>query len=190
MLLELKSPCAECPFKNDLSHQRGWLGQRRAISIINSLFNKDESFTCHKTLDLTDRKQQHCAGAMILMEREGRANQYMRIGERTGRYDRNKLNMDGPVFDNREQFIDWHSGSEVITEYQQRQQRAAAAELEKLDESETAQQSPCNKKWLEAKNAQMESVLKELEQKGIVRQSMPLDVNVEKFINAYEPAPQ
>lgn len=172
MLLQLKRPCSECPFKNDIAHQRGWLGKRRAETLIKDLYERDRSFVCHKTIGLDYAKQQHCAGAMILLEREERANQIMRIGERTGFYDRNKLVMNGPVFDNPQQFIDWHSGSEVVTEYQERQRRAAEAEANKLEVVQIEDVAEDAKAWLKEKNGSMDAFLKDLEQKGIQRRSM------------------
>lgn len=43
--------------------------------------------------------EQHCAGALILLEKLDRPSQMMRISERIGMYDRRKLDMDAPVFD-------------------------------------------------------------------------------------------
>lgn len=160
MKLELKRPCSECPFKNDLSYQRGWLGKQRAEGIIKSLYEKDQSFPCHKTTGGKTGKKQHCAGAMILMERSGRANQFMRIGERTGFYDRNQLNMDTPVFDTPEQFISWHSGSEVITEYQMRKAKAEQNASDCLQEEESAVKvSKDTAQWFSSKQEQMKAFL-------------------------------
>jgi len=66
-------------------------------------------FPCHLTTDWRDDddgegayiptgEEIHCAGALILMEKEGRANQMMRIAERLGMYDHEQLAMDSPVF--------------------------------------------------------------------------------------------
>lgn len=169
MKMDLKQPCKECPFKNDLRHQRGWLGKSRAEGIINDLYERDRSFPCHKTTDKGNGKDQHCAGAMILMERSGRANQYMRTMERIGRYDRNKLKMDTPVFDTPEQFIDWHSGSEVVTEFQMRQARAAANEAGKLavEESEPTELEVKKQAWRESKDQQFKGFMDQLKAKGL-----------------------
>lgn len=66
----------------------------------------DESFWCHKTIDYseasegsTNRKTQHCAGALILLEKLNRPNQLMRIAERIRCYDRTQLDMAAPVFE-------------------------------------------------------------------------------------------
>lgn len=72
------------------------LSKGRLEGIINDIRN-DMSFTCHKTLDLQSQQQQHCAGAMVFLEREGRPNQIMRIAERMGRYNHKELQMDADV---------------------------------------------------------------------------------------------
>jgi hypothetical protein len=48
-----------------------------------------KTFQCHKTLHTA--KAEHCAGAMLYLEREGQPNQLMRIAERFGYYDPEKL---------------------------------------------------------------------------------------------------
>lgn len=173
MELTLTKPCKDCPFKNDVDYQRGWLGEERAKGIIESLYEKDESFPCHKTTHKPRHKQQHCAGAMILLERSNRANQWMRINERLGYYDRSKLDMNTPVFDNPEQFISWHSGSEVETEFQKRQAKAQANEQEKnaLLETEPKVANQETAQWIGKKEDQMARFLKDLEKKGIKRDS-------------------
>lgn len=51
----------------------------------------DATFTCHKTLSKPRDSQQHCAGAMQYLEREGRPNQLMRLAERFGDYNPEQL---------------------------------------------------------------------------------------------------
>lgn len=53
-----------------------------------------------------DKNEQHCAGAMIILERLERPNQMMRICERLGLYDRRKLKMDAPVFEDFDAFVE------------------------------------------------------------------------------------
>ncbi|MBJ8481091.1 hypothetical protein I6M70_17165 [Acinetobacter pittii] len=173
MELTLTRPCKDCPFKNDIDYQRGWLGKERAQGIIDTLYMKDQNFPCHKTTHKPRHKQQHCAGAMILLERSNRANQWMRINERLGIYDRNKLDMNTPVFDNPEQFISWHAGSEVLTEYQKRQNAAQAREDAKIAllEIEPKAGNLETAQWIGQKEDQMTSFLKNLEQNGIKRDS-------------------
>jgi hypothetical protein len=118
MKLDLKKPCGgtcNCPFRTD--SLKGWLGQERAEELVSALYEQDLTFSCHKTTTDTedgfdhssDNNTQHCAGAMIMMEKSEQANQMMRLMERIGLYDRNKLDMTSPVFDTPEQFIEHHT---------------------------------------------------------------------------------
>ncbi len=111
---DLKKPCQKCPFRTDCL--KGWLGGGRAEEIVDALFQSDQTFACHETTkfdddgeDIPGDHEQHCAGAMILMEKQSAANQMMRIGERLGMYDRSKLDMESPVFDDECDFIDHHT---------------------------------------------------------------------------------
>jgi hypothetical protein len=108
----LKRPCGNCPFRSD---RAPFLDRDRAQDIADSL-EADASFHCHKTnnFDTEDGapeitvSSKHCAGAMITMEREGRANQMMRIGERLGLYDPSLLDMDSPVYDSLAEWVLTH----------------------------------------------------------------------------------
>lgn len=91
MKLELKQPCKDCPFIKG-SSTNTTLREGRIDGIVEDIRN-DLSFTCHKTLDKADQDQQHCAGALIFLEKEDNPNQLMRVAERLGMYDRTKLNM-------------------------------------------------------------------------------------------------
>lgn len=113
MKFDLTEPCVECPFRNDL---RVYLRPERVKEIIDCLFVRDGTFSCHKTnqtlvtvegdLETVEtRNSQHCAGAMIFLEKQGRANQLMRISERLGFYDRRKLDMAAPIFDTGDEMI-------------------------------------------------------------------------------------
>ena len=110
----LTTPCGNCPFRTDCLE--GWLGEARAEEIIQSIVDQQATFSCHKLNDFDDEgetvegpKAQHCAGAMILLEKIERPNQMMRIAERLGMYDRTKLKMDAPVFDDESEFIEHHT---------------------------------------------------------------------------------
>lgn len=105
MNFDLKNPCKGCPFKEGTTTV---LRHGRAKEIVQAITDKQGTFTCHKTLDLPNDKQQHCAGAMILLEHIERPNQMMRIAERLGYYDRFSLNMEAPVFKTPKEFIDYH----------------------------------------------------------------------------------
>lgn len=105
MKFEMTTPCADCPFRTDV---KGYLRADRVREIRDSLLRDQGTFTCHKTTipdphddsRRTDGKNaQHCAGAMILLEKMNSPNQMMRIAERVQAYDRSKLAMDAPVFD-------------------------------------------------------------------------------------------
>lgn len=114
MNFDLIRPCEKCPFRTDCL--KGWLGRRRAQEIADALFARDQTFACHETTRHDDEGEmiphdgeQHCAGAMILMERKGRANQLMRIAERIGIYDRQRLDMAAPVFKTAAAFVRHHA---------------------------------------------------------------------------------
>lgn len=114
MNFNLIRPCAECPFRTDV---KGYLRGGRAREIANSLL-RDATFTCHKTNEYDDdgepeetSKSEHCAGALILLEKMGMPNQMMRIAGRLRFYDPEKLDMDAPVFDCDSEFVDHHAQS-------------------------------------------------------------------------------
>lgn len=120
MKMDMKRPCEHCPFRTDCL--KGWLGKDRATEIAGGL-NADQSFACHETTEFGDDGEdvrsdgeQHCAGAMILLEKLGRPNQWMRWMERLRLYDHTALDMTAPVFKSFRAFIAHHS---------QRRRRAA-----------------------------------------------------------------
>lgn len=55
-LPNVKSPCADCPFRKDCL--KGWLGEYKMREILNA-----NSFVCHKNTEL------QCAGHMLLSEK-------------------------------------------------------------------------------------------------------------------------
>jgi hypothetical protein len=116
MKFDMTQPCADCPFRYDI---QGYLREERAAEIAEALLN-DASFTCHKTNSFIEDDDgnsetvetddsQHCADALIFLERQDRPNQIMRWMERIRLYDRRKLNMEAPVFDEAETFIEHHA---------------------------------------------------------------------------------
>lgn len=115
MNFDLKKPCKLCPFRTDCPANRP--GEDRAEEIAESITTRQQSFPCHETTEFDDdgdrklgnKKEQHCAGAMILLERLGEPNQMMRIAERLRLYDSEALDMCQPVFDSPEDFIEHHS---------------------------------------------------------------------------------
>ena len=97
MQFDLKQPCKDCPFIKGSSTNRT-LAEGRLNDIIDTI-RHDKTFTCHKTLELPSSEQQHCAGALVFLEREKCPNQMMRIAERFGMYDRHALKMDVDLID-------------------------------------------------------------------------------------------
>lgn len=92
MKFDLVRPCPKCPFRRDCTP--GWLGRARATEIADSLLaSPGVTFACHETTHFTEDEagedvydpngsEQHCAGAMILVDREGVPNQMLQIAER------------------------------------------------------------------------------------------------------------
>jgi hypothetical protein len=110
MKFYLKKPCANCPFRTDI---KPFLTQSRAQEICTSLIDHQQTFPCHKTLDYSNHsrgketdKTQHCAGSMIMLEHINRPNQMMRFAKRFNAYNKNELEMDSPVFQSAEDFIE------------------------------------------------------------------------------------
>ncbi len=96
MNFNMKTPCSTCPFRSDVNFH---LDADRVEEILDSITNRDQTFLCHKTINSEPSKKEHCAGALVMLEKEDNPNQMMRISERLGMYDRSKLNMKAPVFD-------------------------------------------------------------------------------------------
>lgn len=98
----LVRPCKDCPFRSDI---RAYLTPGRAREILTSITDQQKTFSCHKANQFGEdgearetKLSQHCAGALIMLERLERPNQMMRIAERIGIYDRTKLDMESPVY--------------------------------------------------------------------------------------------
>lgn len=111
MKFDMTRPCANCPFRAD---GLGYLRQERAEEIADALLG-GATFTCHKTNEFDDEEgtietadSQHCAGALIFLESQEQPNQLMRWMERLGAYDRTRLGMGAPVFQDAESFIEHH----------------------------------------------------------------------------------
>lgn len=113
MKYTMTKPCPHCPFRYDIP---GYLTEERVCEITDALLS-GQSFTCHETTvaaedddeEMVDGPNaQHCAGAMIFLELQDAPNQMMRIAERLGMYDRTRLDMDAPVFDDADTMVDHH----------------------------------------------------------------------------------
>lgn len=95
MRFELKRPCPKCPFRKDCQPQ--WLGRARAAEIADALLGgtPGRTFACHETTHHDDESgehvqrpdEQHCVGALLLVESEGAANQMIQVAERLGLFD-------------------------------------------------------------------------------------------------------
>jgi hypothetical protein len=115
MKFDLTAPCDSCPFRTDKLF-RG-LGIARKQEIADALTRRQQTFACHKTIDYSGDESryndntQHCAGAMILLEKLGRPNQMMRWMERIGYYDRHRLNMEAPVVDSFKEWFELEAGA-------------------------------------------------------------------------------
>lgn len=119
---KLRRPCAKCPFRTDVP---GYLRRERAIEIARSIAEGSE-FPCHETT-VTDEDEfgeehlvpgsesQFCAGALICMEKQEAPNQQVRIAERLGVYEAERLDMDAPVHSSFVAFVDHHGEEESDT---------------------------------------------------------------------------
>lgn len=98
----MRRPCPHCPFRSDREPYLPW---ERAKGILESLRHK--TFACHETTNQQPRDQrgrftvateQHCAGALILMELEGWRGDMQQIAQRLGLYDPSHLDLTAPVY--------------------------------------------------------------------------------------------
>ncbi len=105
MKYTLTRPCSECPFLKGSPLNKA-LTKTRLRGFASG------EFVCHKTAKLVEVEDdeegrdaeyvatpdsQHCAGALIALEKAGAPHQMMRISERLGKYDRTKLDMSADV---------------------------------------------------------------------------------------------
>lgn len=116
MRFSLIRPCLHCPFRYD---HRGYLRPDRAQEIADALLLHDQTFACHETTVSTEvedgeedmlvvQETEHCAGAMVFLLKQDRANQLMRIVERLGLWDAGKMDMNSPVFDTTSAMVEHH----------------------------------------------------------------------------------
>ena len=112
MYFNLKRPCKTCPFRTDKDF---FLNVERAEEITDAVTRQQGTFACHNTTNeegfdedigeyCPTGEEEHCAGVLIILEKLEQPNQMMRIAERLSLYDRSKLDMHAPVFDD---FEDW-----------------------------------------------------------------------------------
>ena len=118
MKMTLTRPCNNCPFRTDVTP---YIRHERAEEIADAITRRQGTFSCHKTIDHDDEEddeaagnhvpskdEQHCAGALIMLEHMDQPNQLMRIYERLRAYDRTKLDMTSPVYTSARAFIAAH----------------------------------------------------------------------------------
>lgn len=100
----------------------GWLGRARAEEIASDLLGTPGvTFACHETTTFEEDDdgeevynpkgdEQHCCGAMILIDREDVPNQMLQIAQRLGLRDPGRIAADAPVlvFEDGEAFIAHH----------------------------------------------------------------------------------
>lgn len=117
----LKKPCAKCPFRSDI---RPFLTAERVEEIAYSL-QAGAPFPCHATVDYSKvdedgdheyaptSREQFCAGALILMEKEFSENggclrnQAVRWETRLGGdFNPDNLDLTAPVFDSFDEMIE------------------------------------------------------------------------------------
>lgn len=105
----MTEPCDKCPFRNDV---KPFITKSRVKEIYDA-----EEFPCHKTVQFDDEGEalydnegrQACAGWLIMRERDENPSQIMRIGERLQLYDRTKLNMNSPIYNDLYEMVDAHN---------------------------------------------------------------------------------
>lgn len=111
--IKLTKPCENCPFRPSVEFP---LGTERRREIARSLLNDWSTFPCHKTTHESgwdeegqyhgSSSDQHCVGALIVLEKEGRPNVLMRIARTSGDYHPDRLQDKNEVYDSLEEFIE------------------------------------------------------------------------------------
>jgi hypothetical protein len=92
---KMTEPCRECPFLKGSGFTWRALNEHASGEFpchMASKLNEDGFFVAKE-----GTKTPHCAGALIFLEQQDKPHQMMRICERLGLYDRNKLNMQANV---------------------------------------------------------------------------------------------
>jgi hypothetical protein len=116
---DLKKPCPKCPFRTDI---KPYIRTGHAKEIVEGLSRS--TFSCHETVDydalddLEDDEiesrntagEKFCAGALIMMHKQGHPGQMGRIAARLKLYDPNNLDMNAPVFHSSIAFIEAQIG--------------------------------------------------------------------------------
>jgi hypothetical protein len=115
MNFNLKRPCKNCPFRNDVGF---FMTPERRAQIAEALTTGHQTFACHNTVDYdkwdeageyrATGGESHCAGALIVLAKEGVLweNQMLRLAAALRLFNPDILDMDAPVFENMEEFAD------------------------------------------------------------------------------------
>lgn len=112
MKFDIKKPCANCPFRTDIAPFLN-----RGPEIAKSLSDDHNWFACHQTTPAGTGKrikradQSHCAGAMMVLWREGNPNIAMRLALLTKMITREQLEAPAPVFNSLEEFAAVNGGN-------------------------------------------------------------------------------
>lgn len=131
-------PCERCPFRTDLAGGP-YLHPARAAEIKRDLHGDKCDFYCHEGVDYDalgdewyEGDQEHmlssmsnpiCAGAMIILMREGMQTQLMRIEMGIRRQNLDEvLDMAAPVHDSMQEFVEAMPGYDAWIEEQEERQ--------------------------------------------------------------------
>lgn len=118
MRFDLRHPCDNCPFRRTPLFP---LGTARREGIAADLSDDHSAFFCHKTtrfdedgIHLPHENEQHCAGAMLVLEKLGRPNIPMRIAQLVGIYSPEQLQEWDAVYDSLADFAHGEDGSDLL----------------------------------------------------------------------------
>lgn len=112
MRFDLPSPCAECPFRCDITP---FLRLERTEEI--SVAVEHQTFRCHMVAKAPQPRDkgryakkihQHCAGVLIIMAKMDWWGDMQQIAERLGIFHPSKLDMKAPVYASLKDWIDAH----------------------------------------------------------------------------------
>jgi hypothetical protein len=115
MRFDLKTPCKNCPFRTDEAAIR-FRCASRAEEIAESAYRN--GFPCHLSAEIDEDDEepgyefgentQHCAGAIIMFLKSDYGSGWPGIGNDEDLAERlsTQMNMDAPVFDTEEEFIE------------------------------------------------------------------------------------
>lgn len=103
-----KEPCETCPFRTDRDvHLNPGIAREMADNLKGG-----GSQPCWETVEDWDENgvpvysenEEHCAGALIVLERAYQKTAWMKWSAKIGRYDKSQLDMDAPTYTSLYQF--------------------------------------------------------------------------------------